>query len=1064
MTIPAEVIPHQDYTGDGIQKTFPYPWRILAANDLVVTINDVLTTAYTVAGVNQPSGGTITFTTAPASGALIVIERHTPVTQLLDYISNDNFPAESHEYGLDKLTILLQDTRREIDYIELTPGPPGPQGPVGPQGSTGPVGATGPAGAPGPAGPEGPQGVQGPAGATGPKGDTGAPGPQGDQGLVGPQGPAGPDGPIGPTGPGVPVGGTAGQVLAKIDAVDYNTQWLASPPPSLALDQYLTWGGLDTIVRRSGGGVEFRTAGIGSGPDSHFRFYGDLRAGPWLHSDGNSYAQAVSINDGSAGGTSQEAYLASIGRDQAMLRLARTGTPAGDWYMMFRPTDNALMINTTAVDTEYQLAISRTGNVSVLLDQWLQWGGLDTIRRTTAGKIEFRTAGIEPGPADHFTFYGGVLAVPWLHQDGNSYAQIQSRNDGTAGGTLQKAQLIAIGRDQAEVALRRTGTPDIDWRIMFRTTDNALLFNTTSVDADYRLAISRTGDLSVVGAIIGGVFSDTRAGTVPLSGGGQANFLRADGTWAAPAGGGAPTLALDQWLQWGGVDTIRRATSGVVTIAHGLDQWVEFTGGAGQKSNVAVLATGTANAYIQASAETGVPSIVTVRTSTPWAFGPDASNAFRFSQSWDPDATNPVIMVPLNRSAFNVYPLLVAQAGLTVPSAVKGDLLAAASGGTFGRFAVGTDGQVLTADAASAAGVKWAPPTGGGGGAPVNATYVTTTANATLEAETVLAAGTGLALAGATFSLADNGVTNAKLADMATARFKGRVAAGTGDPEDLTGTQATTLLDTFTTTLKGLVPPPTAVDTTKYLRTDGTWAAPPTGGAPVLALDQWLQWGGVDTMRRKTNGDVEIDPSGIFWVRGTSGVDQGTAVDAGFHIAQTAGTGRPTLDIEATIAGAGNPQLRFTHTGWQQWHLGTRADGNFVVASADVAGAAALSVHATGGVGVTNTLTVGTSGAGVVNAKNTVKAFALIDNTGALYPGSHFGCASSTKLALGKYRITYTSALTQAVPMAACAALGPFLTVIAATTATTCDVWVYDLTSGVPVLQDAWIQVITVST
>lgn len=38
-------------------------------------------------------------------------------------------------------------------------------------------------------------------------------------------GPAGADGAPGPAGPGVPIGGTAGQVLAKIDGTDYNTQW-----------------------------------------------------------------------------------------------------------------------------------------------------------------------------------------------------------------------------------------------------------------------------------------------------------------------------------------------------------------------------------------------------------------------------------------------------------------------------------------------------------------------------------------------------------------------------------------------------------------------------------------------------------------------------------------------------------------------------------------------------------------------------------------------------------------------------------------------------------------------
>lgn len=53
----------------------------------------------------------------------------------------------------------------------------------------------------------------------GDKGDTGATGATGAQGPIGPQGPAGADG------VGVPSGGTAGQVLTKIDGTDYNTSW-----------------------------------------------------------------------------------------------------------------------------------------------------------------------------------------------------------------------------------------------------------------------------------------------------------------------------------------------------------------------------------------------------------------------------------------------------------------------------------------------------------------------------------------------------------------------------------------------------------------------------------------------------------------------------------------------------------------------------------------------------------------------------------------------------------------------------------------------------------------------
>lgn len=81
----------------------------------------------------------------------------------------------------------------------------GPQGPPGPQGEQGPAGPAGADGA------QGPQGIQGPQGPAGADGAAGAKGDQGDPGV------------------GVPTGGTTGQVLAKIDNTNYNTEWIDPP-------------------------------------------------------------------------------------------------------------------------------------------------------------------------------------------------------------------------------------------------------------------------------------------------------------------------------------------------------------------------------------------------------------------------------------------------------------------------------------------------------------------------------------------------------------------------------------------------------------------------------------------------------------------------------------------------------------------------------------------------------------------------------------------------------------------------------------------------------------------
>jgi Collagen triple helix repeat (20 copies) len=120
-------------------------------------------------------------------------------------------------------------------------GATGPQGPIGLTGSTGPTGLTGATGSQGPIGLTGPAGPTGATGATGATGLTGATGPAGPVGATGPAGPTGSAGatgatgstgatgtagPTGPAGQGVPTGGTTGQVLAKINATDYNTQWV----------------------------------------------------------------------------------------------------------------------------------------------------------------------------------------------------------------------------------------------------------------------------------------------------------------------------------------------------------------------------------------------------------------------------------------------------------------------------------------------------------------------------------------------------------------------------------------------------------------------------------------------------------------------------------------------------------------------------------------------------------------------------------------------------------------------------------------------------------------------
>jgi hypothetical protein len=70
----------------------------------------------------------------------------------------------------------------------------------------------------------------------------------GDLSITGPKGDNGAQGLIGPPGVGVPTGGTAGQVLAKINGDDYNTQWVNDQTGGSISDDAYDASGWDNVT------------------------------------------------------------------------------------------------------------------------------------------------------------------------------------------------------------------------------------------------------------------------------------------------------------------------------------------------------------------------------------------------------------------------------------------------------------------------------------------------------------------------------------------------------------------------------------------------------------------------------------------------------------------------------------------------------------------------------------------------------------------------------------------------------------------------------------------------
>jgi hypothetical protein len=123
MTISSTTVKNS-YSGDGSTTTFSYTFKIFADSDIQVIIRSstgtettkTITTHYTVTGAGASGGGSVVFTSGniPTATQTVVLRRNIPQTQAIDYIANDPFPAESHEEGLDRATMAIQQLQEEV--------------------------------------------------------------------------------------------------------------------------------------------------------------------------------------------------------------------------------------------------------------------------------------------------------------------------------------------------------------------------------------------------------------------------------------------------------------------------------------------------------------------------------------------------------------------------------------------------------------------------------------------------------------------------------------------------------------------------------------------------------------------------------------------------------------------------------------------------------------------------------------------------------------------------------------------------------------------------------------
>lgn len=112
------------YTGNGTTTIFAYNFKILDATHLRVYVNGAVLPVgigYSVDGVGVATGGTVTFTSAPANGASVVLQREVPLTQPVNTTDNATILSSVLDTALDRLTMQVQQAQAGVDQSISTP-------------------------------------------------------------------------------------------------------------------------------------------------------------------------------------------------------------------------------------------------------------------------------------------------------------------------------------------------------------------------------------------------------------------------------------------------------------------------------------------------------------------------------------------------------------------------------------------------------------------------------------------------------------------------------------------------------------------------------------------------------------------------------------------------------------------------------------------------------------------------------------------------------------------------------------------------------------------------------
>ena len=114
MTVSVQ-IPFNESVANGVTTVFPYTFKLLDANDLIVKFDGVAQiSGFTISGIGNDTGGNINFSVAPANGVVVLISRILSIARVIDYQENGDFLAETVNKDYDRIWQALQQFAQQL--------------------------------------------------------------------------------------------------------------------------------------------------------------------------------------------------------------------------------------------------------------------------------------------------------------------------------------------------------------------------------------------------------------------------------------------------------------------------------------------------------------------------------------------------------------------------------------------------------------------------------------------------------------------------------------------------------------------------------------------------------------------------------------------------------------------------------------------------------------------------------------------------------------------------------------------------------------------------------------